>query len=97
MCRARHAASAAGLIALTLSPATVIVPRVGRSSPAMRFNSVDLPLPDGPINAVKLRSAKSSVRSSKTSMTWVSRWNDLWTLRSSTRAMGTIGTVKGEG
>ena len=32
-------------------PATVIVPLVGRSRPAIRFSSVDFPLPDGPITA----------------------------------------------
>ena len=32
-------------------PATVMVPVVGRSRPAHRFNSVDLPDPDGPITA----------------------------------------------
>jgi len=58
---------------LTVAPATVTVPLVGRSSPATRFKSVDLPLPDGPINATKLRSAKSSDRSANTSMDWVSR------------------------
>ena len=32
-------------------PATVTVPLVGRSSPAIRLSTVDLPLPDGPIKA----------------------------------------------
>ena len=32
-------------------PPTVMVPSVGRSSPAMRFSSVVLPDPDGPMSA----------------------------------------------
>jgi hypothetical protein len=35
----------------TPSPATVTVPLVGLSSPAIRFSSVDFPLPDGPMTA----------------------------------------------
>ena len=42
------------LVSLRVSircPATVTVPADGLSSPATRFSSVDLPLPDGPITA----------------------------------------------
>ena len=57
----------------TAAPATVIVPLVGRSSPASRFRNVDFPLPEGPMRAVKLPAAISRVRFSNTSMTWLSR------------------------
>ena len=63
MVRARQAASCAALIALTSSPATRTVPRVGLSRPATRLSSVDLPEPDGPMSAVKLPSSKSIERS----------------------------------
>ena len=43
----------------------------------MRLSSVDLPEPDGPISAVKLPDAISRLKSVKTSIFWVSRWNDL--------------------
>ena len=39
------------LIESILLPETVMVPPDGRSRPAMRFKSVDLPEPDGPISA----------------------------------------------
>src|SRR5688572_6869522 len=91
--RARHAASCPGLIALTSSPATRTVPRVGLSSPATRFSSVDLPDPEGPISAVKLPSSKSIERSLYTSTVCASRLKDLSTLRISTR--GIVETVGG--
>ncbi len=50
-CRARNLASAASPRVSIRRPATVTVPAVGRSSPAMRLSSVDLPLPDGPMTA----------------------------------------------
>jgi hypothetical protein len=34
-------------------PSTMTCPRVGRSMPAIRFSSVVLPEPEGPINARK--------------------------------------------
>ena len=44
----------ASALSLSLSirrPATVTIPVVGRSRPAIRLSSVDLPLPDGPMMA----------------------------------------------
>jgi hypothetical protein len=49
--RRRNRASPASLSRSIRSPATVTVPLVGRSRPAIMFSSVDLPLPDGPITA----------------------------------------------
>ena len=40
------------------TPSSVTVPLVGRSSPASRCISVDLPEPDGPMIAVKRRAGK---------------------------------------
>ncbi len=50
-CRARNLASAPSLRLSIRRPATVTVPAVGRSSPAIMLSSVDLPLPDGPMTA----------------------------------------------
>ena len=44
-------ASASSPIVSRRWPATVTVPAVGRSMPAIRFVTVDLPLPDGPTTA----------------------------------------------
>ena len=49
--RPRQAASCSSLISSRRWPATVTVPAVGRSMPAMRLMMVDLPLPDGPVTA----------------------------------------------
>ena len=50
-CRDRNRASAPSLRLSIRRPATVTVPAVGRSSPAIRFSIVDFPLPDAPITA----------------------------------------------
>ena len=47
----RQRASASSPIVSRRWPATVTVPAVGRSMPAIRFVTVDLPLPDGPTTA----------------------------------------------
>ena len=44
-------------------PATVTVPAVGRSSPAMRLSRVDLPLPEGPMTAATSPAVTSMLRS----------------------------------
>ncbi len=44
----RYRAEAASPSRSTRTPATVTVPESGRSRPAIRLSSVDLPLPDGP-------------------------------------------------
>ena len=51
MVRPRQTASCSSLIWSSLLPATVTVPAVDRSMPAMRLMMVDLPLPDGPVIA----------------------------------------------
>ena len=51
MCRRRIRASSSSLRPVTGSPATVMSPSSGVSSPATRFSSVDLPQPEGPIRA----------------------------------------------
>ena len=51
MVRPRQTASCSSLIWSSRLPATVTVPAVGRSMPAMRLMMVDLPLPDGPVTA----------------------------------------------
>ena len=50
-CRRRNLARPVSLSLSTRSPLTRIVPLVGRSRPAIRLSSVDLPLPEGPITA----------------------------------------------
>ena len=50
MCRARHADSLPPDSLSMRSPATVIDPSLGVSSPPIRFSSVVLPEPDGPIS-----------------------------------------------
>src|SRR5579883_2895223 len=44
----RYFADALSLSSSTRVPATVTVPAVGRSRPATRLSTVDLPLPEGP-------------------------------------------------
>ena len=50
-CRRRNRARPVSLSLSTRSSPTRTSPLVGRSSPAIRLSSVDLPLPDGPITA----------------------------------------------
>jgi hypothetical protein len=50
-CCRRNRATPVSLSRSIRWPATVTVPLVGRSRPAIMFSSVDLPLPDGPITA----------------------------------------------
>ena len=52
MCLRRSSVSCLSLIAVMSSPAISTVPSVGRSSPASRCISVDLPEPLGPMMAV---------------------------------------------
>src|ERR1051326_8373202 len=62
-------------------PATSIVPLVGRSRPARRLSSVDLPDPDGPISARNSPSSILRSRRFKTLMSSLPRWNCFSTLR----------------
>ena len=50
-CCRRNLAVPVSLRESTRCPATVTVPLAGLSSPAIRFSSVDFPLPEGPITA----------------------------------------------
>jgi hypothetical protein len=61
MWRRRSAVSALSPIVPTSSPAMATVPPLGRSSPARRCMSVDLPEPDGPMTAVNWPRGTSSV------------------------------------
>ena len=63
MWRARNLASAPSPRVSIRWPATVTVPVVGRSSPAMRLSSVDFPLPDGPMMATTSPAATSRLTS----------------------------------
>ena len=62
-CRARNLASPLSLRLSIRRPATVTVPSVGRSSPAMRLSRVDFPLPEGPMTAATSPVATSMLRS----------------------------------
>jgi hypothetical protein len=53
--------SASSLREVSSVPSRTTVPAVGRSSPARRCISVDLPEPDGPMMAVKAPAGKSTV------------------------------------
>src|SRR5215469_14548428 len=57
----RKRASPVSLSESIRCPATVTVPLVGRSRPAIRFSSVDLPLPDGPMTATDSPAATSKL------------------------------------
>ena len=67
MWRRRSFVSAVSLMAPRSWPATRTRPQVGRSSPASRCMSVDLPEPDGPMIAVRRPAAMSSDTSSSAS------------------------------
>src|SRR3954468_6320724 len=87
MCRARQAASArSDRLLISVSP-ILIDPRVGRSIPASRFSSVDLPEPDGPINPMKSPASTAIDTRSRTGISMASRLYDLVTSRSSISGM----------
>src|SRR5437762_1119110 len=92
MWRARHAASArSDRLLISVSPIR-IAPRVGRSMPASRFSSVDLPEPDGPISPSKSPSGTLIDTRSRTGISIVSRLYDLVTSRSSIKAISRLQT-----
>src|SRR5690242_5560788 len=62
----RNLASCESLIDARSAPATSIAPFVGRSRPAIRLSSVDLPEPDGPMSASNEPSGTSRSRLSRT-------------------------------
>jgi hypothetical protein len=69
MCRARNRASPLSPRVSIRRPATVTVPELGRSSPAIRFSRVDLPLPEGPMTATTSPAATPRLRSSSAGAT----------------------------
>ncbi len=71
--RLRHLASAPSDSWPTSVPATITLPDVGRSMPAIRFSSVVLPEPDGPMSATNSPSGTSRLNPSSTTMSWLSR------------------------
>src|SRR4029077_14212111 len=73
------------------SPARSTRPRVGRSSPASRASSVDLPAPDGPVTATDSPAAMSS----ETSSTMVSEPSGLLTCLLRFSALRTLLRITG--
>src|SRR5947209_16962402 len=67
-------------------------PSVGRSRPAIRFKSVVLPDPDGPMSARNSPRVTSRFRSARTLISSLPRTNDLYSPRTCTigSAMGTL-------
>src|SRR5262245_52639152 len=87
MWRARQAASARSDRPLTSVPPIRMTPRVGRSMPASRLSSVDLPEPDGPMRPRKSPSSTVIDTFSSTGISIASRLYDLVTSRSSISGM----------
>src|SRR5690349_19823542 len=87
MWRARNAASARSDRLLTSVPPIWIEPRVGRSIPASRLSSVDLPEPDGPIGPRKSPSSTLIETRSSTEISLASRLYVFVTSRSSMSAI----------
>src|SRR5437660_7361879 len=87
MCLALHAARGDSPIVVISVPATSIVPAVGLSMPAIRFNNVVFPDPDGPISPRKSPSAISNEISRRTGISSESRQYDLESFRIETIAM----------
>ncbi|GAB3804208.1 hypothetical protein GCM10027605_27760 [Micromonospora zhanjiangensis] len=74
------------------------VPAVGRSRPAAQCNRVDLPEPDGPITAVNVPAAKSTLTSSSAVTGPALVWYTLDTDRSATETVVVMpDTVAGTG
>ena len=88
--RRRYRASPVSLSVSIRSPATVTEPLVGRSSPAIRFSSVDLPLPDGPITATASPGATSRLTPATAAWPRVAL-GDVAQLVSSVSMPGTLG------
>src|SRR6187397_2140978 len=92
MWRARHAASARSeRLLISVSPMRT-VPRDGRSMPASRFSSVDLPDPEGPISPRKSPASTVIETRSRTGISIASRLYDLVTSRSSISAIDSLGS-----
>src|SRR5579884_114734 len=69
------------------SPSMRILPLVGRSIPAMRFNRVDLPEPEGPIKQTKPPASMSRLASCSATTCAASRLNIFDRFRISTATM----------
>src|SRR5512143_3347314 len=83
----RHRARSVSESCVRSVPETVMVPLVGLSMPAMRFNSVVLPEPDGPMRARNSPSAMSSEMLFSTGISSESRQYDFETACMPTSAM----------
>ncbi len=73
MCVARQRAASDSLNLVTSVPATATDPASGRSIPAIRFSSVVLPDPEGPIKPRNSPSGTSSEMSRSTGIAMLSR------------------------
>ena len=73
MFAARQSANSPSESLLMSSPSIMSVPLSALSMPAIKFSSVDLPEPDGPINATKSPRAMLSVMPSSTGTAWPPR------------------------
>src|SRR5690348_17059729 len=72
-CRARHSVSLPADKCVISSPATLMVPRVGTSSPPSRFSSVVLPEPLGPMKATNSPFSTSRLSPCRTSISSLPR------------------------
>src|SRR5438105_10886526 len=81
MLRVRHEASSASDICETRRSPIQTSPSLGRSSPAIRFRSVVLPEPDGPMMPRNSPLATSRLRFLSTSICSSPRVKYLWTPR----------------
>src|SRR5918994_2944153 len=73
----RHTANSVSLNSVISVSPIKILPEVGLSMPAIRFNRVVLPEPDGPMKARKSPSAILSEILRRTGISRLSRWYDL--------------------
>src|SRR5215207_7484548 len=97
MCLARQVASVrSDRLLISVSPIR-IVPRVGRSMPASRLSSVDLPDPEGPIRPMKSPSPTVIDTRSSTGISIASRLYDLVTSRSSISDINGLGPFQADG
>src|SRR5438128_7128110 len=85
--RLRQAAHWDSLMAEIFLPSTLTSPLVGLSIPAIRFNSVDLPEPDGPIKQRNPPDSRSRLVLCNATTSVASRLKTFLTLRISTAAM----------
>src|SRR5262249_22578615 len=82
--RVRQRASWLSDISEIIWLSTTMLPLVGWSRPAIRFSSVVLPEPDGPISVMNSAAPTSRFRACKTLISSAPRENDLYRLRTCT-------------